>query len=438
MPLNILVIGAGVASPFFATLLQRNSCKHTITIIERSPALRAAGQQIDIKTQGIPLLTKLGLLERIRPLCVDENGLEFVGDDGKPFAFFGVGNAKKKRQFTLTSEYEIMRGDLVKLLWEESLENSKDLSEEEHRRNGGVRYEFGKTVTELVQKSDADRESVDVTFSDGQTKNYDLVVGADGQGSHTRRLVFGKRISEESFHELGLWTAFFSIPRIPNSREGTFARAYPTADGRSIFTRPGKDSSMTQVYIFTRNASDLANLKAVPNGDVYQQKLALMKTLDEVGWQKERLVSGLRDCEDFWGAEMGQVKMQSLHKGRVVLLGDAGYCPSPFTGMGTTLSFIGAYTLAGELARHPDDIETALKLHEERMQAPVKECHGLIHPAILKAFFPESALGLWIVKTCLWFISTLRIAQFVSWLMPEGTGGWDVPGYAELGVEKLN
>lgn len=434
MPMNILIVGAGVAGPFFATLLQRNSCRHAITIIERSPSLRAAGQQIDIKTQGIPLLTKLGLLEKIKPLCVDENGVEFVDDGDKPFAFFGVGNAKKKRQFSLSSEYEIMRGDLVKVIWDESLKNCKDSSEEDHK-DGGIKYEFGKTITELVQRSDRNGDSVDVTFSDGQTKNFDLVVGADGQGSQIRRLAFGKETSDASFRPLGVWMAFFSIPRLADGKEGSFARGYTARGGRMLFTRPGKIDSITQVYIFTRNASDIANLKAAPNGNLEQQKLLLAHILKDAGWQSDRLVSGLNACEDFWGGEMGQVKMQSLHKGRVVLLGDAGYCPSPFTGMGTTLSFMGAYTLAGELSRQPDKIEDALKIHEERMIIPVKECQEMTSLGTMRVLFPESAFGVWMVRTTLWLLSTLRIAQVMSWLMPEGTGGWKVPEYKELDLE---
>ena len=46
---------------------------------------------------------------------------------------------------------------------------------------------------------------------------------------------------------------------------------------------------------------------------------------------------------------MAQIKMDSWTKGRVALLGDAGYCASPMSGQGANLAIVGAYILAGEL-----------------------------------------------------------------------------------------
>src|SRR4029450_9111147 len=42
--------------------------------------------------------------------------------------------------------------------------------------------------------------------------------------------------------------------------------------------------------------------------------------------------------------------MARWSQGRVVLVGDAGYCASPMSGQGTSLALIGAYVVAGELA----------------------------------------------------------------------------------------
>jgi hypothetical protein len=43
-----------------------------------------------------------------------------------------------------------------------------------------------------------------------------------------------------------------------------------------------------------------------------------------------------------------QVHASTWSRGRVVLLGDAAYCASPISGMGTSLALAGAYVLAGE------------------------------------------------------------------------------------------
>jgi 2-polyprenyl-6-methoxyphenol hydroxylase-like FAD-dependent oxidoreductase len=47
---------------------------------------------------------------------------------------------------------------------------------------------------------------------------------------------------------------------------------------------------------------------------------------------------------------MGQVQLDRWSQGRVVVLGDAGCCPSPLTGLGTSLALVGAYILSGGLA----------------------------------------------------------------------------------------
>lgn len=60
--------------------------------------------------------------------------------------------------------------------------------------------------------------------------------------------------------------------------------------------------------------------------------------------------------------------MDRWSTGRVVLVGDAGYCPSPLTGMGTSLALVGAYVLAGELARHDGDHTRAFAAYERRMR----------------------------------------------------------------------
>jgi 2-polyprenyl-6-methoxyphenol hydroxylase-like FAD-dependent oxidoreductase len=46
---------------------------------------------------------------------------------------------------------------------------------------------------------------------------------------------------------------------------------------------------------------------------------------------------------------MSQITMDRWSRGRVALVGDAGYCCSPLSGQGTSVALLGAYILAGEL-----------------------------------------------------------------------------------------
>ena len=69
--------------------------------------------------------------------------------------------------------------------------------------------------------------------------------------------------------------------------------------------------------------------------------------LEDVEWEVPRILRELKSDRmvDFYAQEVAQVNTTNWVKGRVVLLGDAGYCPSPITGQGTTLAFIGAVSI---------------------------------------------------------------------------------------------
>jgi len=71
---------------------------------------------------------------------------------------------------------------------------------------------------------------------------------------------------------------------------------------------------------------------------------------------------------DFYFDAMAQVRMPSWHTGRVAVLGDAGYCPSPLSGQGTSLALVGAYVLAAELAAAAGDQRAGFTAYERRMR----------------------------------------------------------------------
>lgn len=419
MPLNVLIVGAGICGPALAMLLQGSDPSHNITVIERSPSIRTAGQQIDMKGPAVEVLKKMGLLSTVKANCVNETGVEILDSNGKQMALFGVSPAGQRRP-TLTSEYEIMRGDAVNVFYEASLQQNAKL-EGERGRGGGLTYEFGKTITELTQSDDG----VDVTFTDGQKGRYDLVVAADGQSSRTRRLAFGKEANDEALKSLGVHAAYYSIPRVEG--EGQLARVYNSPGKKLVVTRTS-GRPVTQVLLFTMG--DNEKLKNIYKEPIEKQKEAFTEAFKGAGWQTSRLLSGLKDCTDFYAHELGQIKMKQLYKGRVVLLGDAGYCPSPFTGMGTAGCLAGAYVLAGELARHNNNVPEALKAYEETVRPAVNEIQKLPIES-LGIFFPSSHLGIWILRNLMWAVS--KIEPLVYRPQTEHQG-WKLPEYPELNL----
>jgi 2-polyprenyl-6-methoxyphenol hydroxylase-like FAD-dependent oxidoreductase len=400
-------------------LLQKSNPNHKITIVERSPSLRSTGQQIDLKTQAPHILRKMGLLDEIKSYCVNETGFEVVDSNGKQIALFGA-SASGQRRPGLTSEHEIMRGDLVRVLYNASIKQDAELRQESEIGKG-VTYVFGETITAL----DETTEGVDVTFRGRQKERYDLVVAADGQSSRTRRLAFGQEASDAAFKPLGVHAAYYSIPRIEG--EGSLAKGHLAPGRRMILTRTS-DRPVTGVLLFTMRESSM--LKASYQKPAEKQKEAFAEMFRDADWQTDRLLTGLKASEDFYAHELGQIRMEQLSAGRVVLLGDAGYCPSPFTGLGTNLCLVGAYVLAGELARQGNDIAGALNSYEEKMRPFINDCQQSLSTRF-GLFFPSSQLGIWFTHGIIWAVSKIND------IFPQSQQDdhWkDLPEYPELNL----
>jgi 2-polyprenyl-6-methoxyphenol hydroxylase-like FAD-dependent oxidoreductase len=91
--------------------------------------------------------------------------------------------------------------------------------------------------------------------------------------------------------------------------------------------------------------------------------------------------------------EVARVDCERWADGRVVLLGDAGYSPSPLTGLGTSLALVGAYVLAGELAAAGGNHATAFAAYEREMRDYVAQCQKL-PPGGIKGMLPRGAAGI--------------------------------------------
>jgi 2-polyprenyl-6-methoxyphenol hydroxylase-like FAD-dependent oxidoreductase len=68
---------------------------------------------------------------------------------------------------------------------------------------------------------------------------------------------------------------------------------------------------------------------------------------------------------------MAQIHMDAWSRGRVALVGDAGYCGSPASGQGTSMALVGAYVLAGELAQAGGDHVAAFAAYERELRGYV-------------------------------------------------------------------
>ncbi|KAL8668308.1 MAG: hypothetical protein Q9168_007066 [Polycauliona sp. 1 TL-2023] len=402
--LNILICGGGCAGPSLAFWLAKAG--HHVTIVERFPALRAAGAQIDIRDHGIEIMRRMGLLEAVRSKCVVEKGVSLVDAQGNSVATL-MANTSGQGPQTMTSEYEIMRGDFVRVLYEATQDS--------------VQYIFGKTVEHFEQ----DEHSVTVSFSDGKRGTYDILVGADGQGSRIRAAIQPPDAPDPIRH-LGAYLAYYNIPRI--STDEPVCKFYHSPGARIIMSRTHSPTE-GQAQLGFRDDSE--KLRSMPRSSLEAQKEFWAQKFRDAGWQAERFMEGMQTTDNFYCQEIVQIHTKTWSKGRVVLLADAAHCPSPLTGAGTTSALLGAYILAGEITANTEDVSQAFENYDNVLRPFVDEIQNL-KPWMLRLGFPETAMAIAIFRFLAWLLVFLKVPEMATRVLPEAKGGRRVPEYPSL------
>lgn len=123
-------------------------------------------------------------------------------------------------------------------------------------------------------------------------------------------------------------------------------------------------------------------------------KAYIASCFDGVGWKTGEILNGLMISDDFYASEIMQVRAPSIHKGRLALVGDAGYAPG-FTGTGTSLAIAGAYILAGEIGKCKGDVKAGLRGYEERMRPIIKDLQK-VPPGLPGLLAPQTAWGVYL------------------------------------------
>ncbi|KAL8992448.1 MAG: hypothetical protein Q9169_007097 [Polycauliona sp. 2 TL-2023] len=402
--LDILICGGGCAGPSLAFWLARAG--HKVTIVERFPALRATGAQIDIREYGIEIIRRMGLLETIRSKRVVEEGMCIVDAQGKTRATI-LANTSGKGPQTMTSEYEIMRGDLVRILYGATQDS--------------VQYIFGKSVDRFEQ----DDHSVTVHLSDGTTSTYDMLVGADGQGSRIRAAIQPKD-APDPVRDLGAYLAYWYIPRLPTDEP--FCKLYHTPGSRLVMSRYHSPTEGQANFGF-RDSSE--ETRSIPRASPEVQKKFWAQKFQDAGWQVDRFIKGMETTDNFYCQEVVQIRTNTWSKGRVVLLADAAHCPSPLSAMGTTSALLGAYILAGEIGQNSDDLPQALANYDRVLRPFVDEIQTM-KPWMVSLMFPETAFTIGLFRSLAGLLVFMRVPDIVTRFMPEGRGGRPIPNYPSL------
>lgn len=356
---SVLISGASIAGPALAYWLDRYGFE--VTVVERAAQPRPGGHAVDVRGTAKAVAERMGIMPAIRGLLVHERGLAYVDRRGRhvatlPAELFG-GEA-------IVAEIEILRGDLSRVLIDATGDR--------------VSYVYGDRITELSEGEDG----VKVSFERGEPRRFDLVVAADGVHSGVRALAFGDESNYVRY--LGAYTAFFTAP--PRTEVDGWFLLYNAPGGRVVGLRPGREPDTKVMLSFT--SPSLAYDRRDPAG----QQAILAKALAGAGWLTDWALAAMRESTDFYFDQIAQVHTAELSRGRVVLLGDAGYSPSPLTGLGTSLALVGAYVLAGELASTSDH-RLALTRYAKEMEEFIRVSRQL-PPGGVRGYAPGSRFAI--------------------------------------------
>ncbi|MFE3653175.1 FAD-dependent oxidoreductase [Streptomyces sp. NPDC059152] len=381
---SVLISGAGIAGTALAYWLQRYGFR--VTVVERAPEPRAGGQAVDVRGSALQVIERMGLLAAVQAQRTGLRGMSHVDADGRELS--RTDERTVSGGFIDSSDVEILRDDLCALL--------------ARAAGPGVEYLFGDSMNSLVQREDG----VQVRFRSGAERCFDLVVGADGLHSATRRLVFGPEA--DYLHSIGTYIAAWTAPNhLGLDRWEVFHR--PHADGVwGCMAMTERNNAELRVFIgFT---SDEPTELLLPR-DTAAQKRLVAERCAGLGWEVPRFLKAMWESDAFHYDVVAQIRMDRWSRGRVALLGDAGYCCSPLTGQGSSVALTAAYVLAGELHAAGGDHRAALTAYEERLRGHVSANQALL--ALGENLVADSAAA--------------PGAEGGSHSHPEGAAGFDAP-----------
>jgi 2-polyprenyl-6-methoxyphenol hydroxylase-like FAD-dependent oxidoreductase len=206
------------------------------------------------------------------------------------------------------------------------------------------------------EESVADGEGVDVTFSDGTRARYDIVIGADGIFSQTRRLIIPDAPQPRY---TGQWVWRYNLPKQVSTDEFQIFHG-PCNAGLVPLAR-----GMTYVFILSEEAPDY---RLELEGAAEEMRRRADKAAPQIREAAEQVV----DDAGVVGRPLEVVFLDGAwHKGRVVLLGDAVHASTPHLGQGAGMAIEDAIVLTEELERASDP-EAAFTAYRERRFERVK------------------------------------------------------------------
>jgi 2-polyprenyl-6-methoxyphenol hydroxylase-like FAD-dependent oxidoreductase len=328
---KILVAGGGIGGLSATLALRRQG--FDVDVIERDPNWAVYGVGIIQPGNALRALDALGLAEA----CV-EAGHAIRGD--RVWLTDGVTQVAYNEWPALLPHLPpgngLPRPSLHEILTSNTLASGADV-------RTGVTAELIAPVGDIV----------DVTFSDGTAREYDLVIGADGLYSQVREEFFGVDRQPRLSGQV-CWR--YNLPRLAGLDE---IWVFLGGNGGGVGLVPLEEDLM---YLLINTPPDGLELEIEERGSA----AVMRERLEPFGGP----VAALRDLIVDDAAVVVRPLANILvpapwNRGRVVLLGDAAHGTTPHCGQGAAQAIEDGIVLAEELARDVT-VETALQAYVDR------------------------------------------------------------------------
>jgi 2-polyprenyl-6-methoxyphenol hydroxylase-like FAD-dependent oxidoreductase len=358
---RVLISGASIAGPALGYWLQRYGFE--VTLVELAPAPRVGGYKVDIRGKAVDVVKKMGIYDEARQLRVVMLGGTVLDEKGKvideiPQEYMGM---------HVGDDIELWRGDLNRVLYDAT--------------SGSCEYNFGNSIKSVKQ----DNDELAVELVSGPSRQFDILVGADGIHSNVRSLVFG----DESLFSHNLGDYFVAICSVETDLELDQHEIFYSQPDKlvNIYCTQGQDAKALFVFHAPGLSYDYKN--------VQQQKEIVSKIYSDAEWKIPSILKAMNKSSDFYFDAVKQIRMEKYFKDRTIVIGDAAFSPSLASGQGTSLALVGAYVLAGELMLADGDYSTAFAEYEKEMKSFV-QLNQKLGEVIIEHMIPKSQVEPWI------------------------------------------
>jgi 2-polyprenyl-6-methoxyphenol hydroxylase-like FAD-dependent oxidoreductase len=349
--LRVLVSGAGVAGS--AATLALAADGHAITLIERVPAFGATGYGLSLKYFGLWVMKQLGVLDALQSRAIPVDRIVSYDRHGATLHEY----SGPLMSDAVRGSLMMNRADLHDVLFGAAARH--------------VTPRFGTTIA----GADDTASGVRVAFSDGTTGVFDLVVVAEGLRSATREMRWGSA----GFQPFEI---VYAAARLEHGGSFEVGRMELYLDaGKSFMLTPSSPTHALMQGYFRGRSSDGRGERSIRDH--------LLDTYRDYPVRLTGMIASLGPDETLFADDIAMITLPTLVKGRVVLLGDAGYCPTFLSGMGASLGAIGASALAQSLRRSADDLSAALARYDAVMRPLIVHFQANAHSNVAMLLSPD-------------------------------------------------